>query len=178
MLEIISKEIPETFLQTQDINLMRLCEVLFLTLSRTTVGPEAELFNTVLTLRSTGWIPFLPFSVLAFSHPLPQTELEKVDRNTIVSPVLGILLQLCESTIKNNPGSLSTVPVIQYFASHPGVSPQAFEFFLGSDFDFSQCECVISSFSLFFSSGRRRLKNGLLILQILTARHSKSSTLS
>lgn len=137
---MITREIPETFLSTQNINLTRLCEVLFLMLSRTTVGPEAELFNTVLSLRSTGLLIFHSFfldtpHILKFTHA---AELEKVDRRTIVSPVLGIMLSLTEGFVGSDfTGGLSSVPVIRHFASLPGISPEAFEFFLGSTFDLS-----------------------------------------
>ena len=63
-----------------------------------------------------------------------------------MSPVFGVLLCLTEGFLgKDFNGDLSQVPVIRFFASLPGVSPGAFEFFLGADYDFSQSVYAIQT---------------------------------
>lgn len=74
VLEFLSKELPEVFLEAQSLDLRRLTETLVFVLGHATVGPDAALFDRAL-----------------LAHVAPS---DKVSRAAILAPVAGILLNL------------------------------------------------------------------------------------
>jgi hypothetical protein len=75
ILEFIGKEGPFLFLE-QEMNLTRLSELLVFVLNRTTTGPDAKHFETLLKLDIS--------------------TMDKISRFSIVSPLVGIILNLCK----------------------------------------------------------------------------------
>ena len=74
VLEFLTKELPEVFLEAQSLDLRRLTETLVFVLGHATVGPDAALFDRAL-----------------LAHVAPS---DKVSRAAILAPVAGILLNL------------------------------------------------------------------------------------
>ncbi|KAJ7546266.1 hypothetical protein O6H91_08G032800 [Diphasiastrum complanatum] len=82
ILEFFTKELPHAFLVGPEMNLIRLCELIMFVLSHTTSSTAAELFDS--TLRQYG------------------QSLEKINRATILAPIIGIVLNLAAVTASSS----------------------------------------------------------------------------
>jgi len=84
--EVISLEVAEIILD-QELNVMRLCELLLIVIKRTTVGNAANVFESVISLDLLG------------------TRIGEKTRVSVLAPVVGILLNLFEAkkTTKESP---------------------------------------------------------------------------
>lgn len=99
MLEFVAYESPATFLDSE-MNLTRLTESLLFVLNRTTSGPDAKIFESLLKL--------------------DMAALDRINRAAILGPVAGIILNLAMS---NGKFSLST-----YFLSTGGFNAETLKF--------------------------------------------------
>ncbi|KAJ7543067.1 hypothetical protein O6H91_09G024000 [Diphasiastrum complanatum] len=82
ILEFFTKELPHAFLLGPEMNLSRLCELIMFVLNHTTSSTAAELFES--TLRRHGQL------------------LEKINRATILAPIVGIVLNLAALTVSSS----------------------------------------------------------------------------
>ncbi|XP_002974307.2 E3 ubiquitin-protein ligase RKP [Selaginella moellendorffii] len=78
ILEFFTKELPQVFLVGPEMNIIRLCELVLFVLNHTTSNTAGELFDS--TIKQQG------------------QSLEKVNRATILAPVVGIVLNLSAAT--------------------------------------------------------------------------------
>jgi len=113
LLEFVSLEMPETFLNPsagQELNINRLAELLLFILNRCTVGAEAKLFQDLLKVNMIA--------------------LDKVNRASILAPVVGTIVNLQES-IKQQECKYKLAPVIV----STGFNKDTFEFLLTVDWN-------------------------------------------
>lgn len=120
LLECITLELPEEFVETDDdVNISRLAELTIHVLNHHTTGTDAILFNTVTT--KLGVLRAL--CALRELRPPPfMLALEKIQRGDILSPVVGVLLNMFRRSPKG---------IIEALLLQPAFRMESFSFLEG-----------------------------------------------